>query len=94
MQQCEQVKKKKEKKERSLALLSLSIDSLEVFCLLRVRLEGPKGGWDTKPKDPKEPWTEVVTRTWEKEDSTLVFYRVLEAKGCSTSLPSWDAKCV
>ena len=94
MQQCEQVKKKREKKERSLALLSLSTDSLEVFCLLRVRPEGPKGGWDTKPEDPKEPWTEAVTGTWEKEDSTLVFYRVLEAKGCSTSLPSWDAKCV
>ena len=62
--------KKREKKERGLALLSLSIDSLEIFYLLRVRPEGPKGGWDTKLEDPKEPWTEEVTGTWEKEDST------------------------
>ena len=88
MQQGEQVKKKREKKERSLALLSLFTDSLEVFCLLRVRPEGPKGGWDTKPEDPKEPWTEVVTGTWGKEGSTLVFFRVLETKGSLTSLPS------
>ena len=81
-------KYKKEKKERGLALLSLSTDSLRVFCLLRVCPEGPKGGWDTKSEDPKGPWTEAVTGTWEKEDSTLVFFRVLEAKGCPTSLPS------
>ena len=58
---------------------SLSIDSLKVFCLLRVHPKGPKGGWDTKSEDPKGPWTEEVTGTWEKEDSTLVFFRVLEA---------------
>ena len=87
MQQGEQVKKR-EKKERGLALLSLSIDSLRVFCLLQVRLKGPKGGWDTKSEDPKGPWIEEVTGTWEKEDSTLVFFRVLETKGSLTSLPS------
>ena len=62
--------KKGEEGKRSCPSLSLSTDSLEVFCLLRVRPEGPKGGWDTKSEDPKGPWTKEVTGTWEKEDST------------------------
>ena len=73
---------KREKKERSLALLSLSLGSPSLFCLLRVRLEGPK-----------EPWTEELTGTWEKEDSTLVFTRVLIAKGCPTSFPLESTNC-
>ena len=73
---------KREKKERGLAHLSLSTGSPSLFCLLRVCLEGPK-----------EPWTEELTGTWEKENSTLVFTQVLIAKGCSTSFSSESTNC-
>ena len=43
--------------------LSLSIESPMVFHLLRVRLEGPKGDWGTRLKDPKEPWAEELIET-------------------------------
>ena len=34
-----------------------------IFCLLRVRLEGHKGDWGAKSKDPKEPWAEKLIGT-------------------------------
>ena len=43
---------KREKKEKGLALFSLSTGSPSLFCLLRVRPEGPK-----------EPWTDELTGT-------------------------------
>ena len=67
----------------SLSLYGVS----NVFFLLRVHPEGPKGDWGTKSKDPKEPWVEELTRTWEKEDSTLVFTRLLGIKGWLISFP-------
>ena len=86
-------KHKREKKERGLALLFLSTDSLMVFCLLWVHLEGPKGDWDTKSEDPKGPQTEEVTRAWKKEDSTLVFFQDLEVKSFLTSFSLGATNC-
>ena len=68
--------------------LSLSTESPMVFCLLRELLEGPKGDWGTKLGDPKESRIEELTGTWEREDFTLVFTRVLVAKDCASSSPA------
>ena len=38
------------------SLLSLFIGSSVVFCLLRVRLEGPWGDRGIISRDPEEPW--------------------------------------
>ena len=59
----ELLQNKREKKERGLALLSLSTDSPMVFCLLRVHLKGPEGDWGIKSKDPEEPCVEELTGT-------------------------------
>ena len=47
------------------SLLSLFIGSSVVFCLLRVRLEGPWGDQGIISRDPEEPWVEKVTTTKE-----------------------------
>ena len=59
-----------------------------VFYLLQVCPEGPKGDWGMKSKDPEEPWAEELTRTWEREDSTLVFTQVFRIKGWPTFFPT------
>ena len=55
--------KERRRKEALLFSLSLSTDSPMIFCLLRVRPEGPKGVWGIKSKDPEEPWAEELTGT-------------------------------
>jgi len=50
-------KNKREEGKRPCPSLSLSFSTKSpmIFCLLQVCLEGPKGDWSTKSKDPKKP---------------------------------------
>ena len=45
----------KERRKKEVLPFSLSTDSPMIFCLLWVHLEGPKGDWGIKSKDPEEP---------------------------------------
>ena len=79
--------------------LSLSTNSSTVFCLLRVRPEGPRRNGDMMSRDLEEPWVEEVTTTkevhlkestgtWRMEDSTLVFTLIFGMRGWPTSFPT------
>ena len=47
--------KTKERRRKEALPFSLSTESPMIFYLLQVLLEGPKGDWGAKSKDPKEP---------------------------------------